>query len=138
MIVDYSSLIQMAFEARENSQCRYSGFSVGAALLCSNGEVFTGCNIECGAFSATVCAERVAVFKAVSEGQLDFVAIAVVGGRVDDESLDFCPPCGVCRQVIAEYCADPEFEIVLAKNTEEYIIYKIGDLLPNAFTEAML
>ena len=138
MVIDYSSLIQMAFEARENSQCKYSGFAVGAALLCDNGEVFTGCNIECSAFSATTCAERVAVFKAVSEGITDFVAIAVVGGGVEDEELDFCSPCGVCRQVLAEYCGDADFEIVLAKNTEEFAVYKMHELLPLAFTDAML
>lgn len=138
MIIDYSSLVQVAFEARENSQCKYSGFSVGAALLSSSGEVFTGCNIECGAFSATVCAERVAVFKAISEGVSDFVAIAVVGGREEDETLDYCPPCGVCRQVLSELCDNDDFEIILAKNTEEYIIYKMCDLLPNAFTDAIL
>lgn len=138
MIIDYSSLIKMAFEARENSHCKYSGFAVGAALLCANGEVFTGCNIECGAFSATACAERVAVFKAISEGETDFVAIAIVGGGVDQSELEYCPPCGICRQVLAEHCCDADFEIILAKSSEEFIIYKIEDLLPNAFTDAMM
>ena len=84
MTTDYDFLIRIAFEAREKSLCKYSGFAVGAALLCRSGEVYTGCNIECGAYSATVCAERVALFKALSEGKTEFSAIAVVGGNVDE------------------------------------------------------
>jgi cytidine deaminase len=138
MQVDYSALIQMAFEARENSVCPYSSFAVGAALLCRDGEVYSGCNIECGAFSATMCAERTAIFKAVSEGVRDFRAIAVVGGKIEDDNLNYCPPCGVCRQVIVEFCNQPDFEIVIAKSVDDYVVYKIDQLLPEAFTDSML
>ena len=138
MYIDYSSLIQLAFEARSQARAQYSDFTVGAALLCADGEVYTGCNIECGAFSATICAERVAIFKAISEGENDFTAIAIVGGRTDDDFPEFCPPCGICRQVIAEYCNQPDFEIILAKNTDDYIVYTVEQLLPEAFTGKML
>ena len=138
MQVDYSALIQMAFEARENSVCPYSSFAVGAALLCRDGEVYSGCNIECGAFSATMCAERTAIFKAVSEGVRDFRAIAVVGGKIEDDNLNYCPPCGVCRQVIVEFCNQQDFEIVIAKSVDDYVVYKIDRLLPEAFTDSML
>jgi cytidine deaminase len=138
MQVDYSALLQMAFEARENSVCPYSSFAVGAALLCRDGEVYSGCNIECGAFSATMCAESTAIFKAVSEGVCDFRAIAVVGGKIEDDNLNYCPPCGVCRQVIVEFCNQPDFEIVIAKSVDDYVVYKIDQLLPEAFTDSML
>ena len=134
MIIDYVSLIRIAFEARERSLCPYSGFAVGAAILCKSGEVYTGCNIECGSYSATVCAERVAIFKALSEGETDFTAIAIVGGNVDDEITDYCPPCGTCRQVLSEYCDADDFEIILAKSLDEYEIYSLSQLLPLAFT----
>lgn len=134
MNIDYSALIQMAFEVRDNALAKYSGFTVGAALLCADEEVFTGCNIECAALSASLCAERVALFKALSEGKRDFVAMAVVGGDSDGGVNDFCPPCGICRQVLAEYCDDPDFEIILARDTDDYIVYTVGELLPEAFT----
>jgi len=136
MIIDYVSLIRIAFEARERFLCPYSGFAVGAAVLCKSGEVYTGCNIECGAYSATVCAERVAIFKALSEGETDFTAIAIVGGNVDDEITDYCPPCGTCRQVLSEYCDADDFEVILAKSLDEYEIYSLSQLLPLAFTFA--
>lgn len=137
-MVDYSALIEMAFEAREKSVCDFSGFAVGAALLCESGEVFTGCNIECCAYSATICAERTAIFKAISEGETEFVALVVVGGRKDEDVQEFCTPCGLCRQVIAEFCSSPDFEVILAKNTEEYVVYKVEQLLPEAFSRSML
>ena len=136
MIIDYVSLIRIAFEARERSLFPYSGFAVGAAVLCKSGEVYTGCNIECGSYSATVCAERVAIFKALSEGETDFTAIAIVGGNIDDEITDYCPPCGTCRQVLSEYCDADDFEIILAKSLDEYEIYSLSQLLPLAFTFA--
>ena len=132
MQVDYSALIQMAFEARENSVCPYSSFAVGAALLCRDGEVYSGCNIECGAFSATMCAERTAIFKAVSEGVRDFRAIAVVGGKIEDDNLNYCPPCGVCRQVMSEFC-DGELEVVCGVSSDDYEVLKFAELLPKSF-----
>ncbi len=105
----YDRLMEMAIEARKMSYCPYSGYAVGAALLCEDGSVYTGCNIENAAYTPTNCAERTAFFKAVSEGKRDFKAIAVAGGSSE---LTECYPCGVCRQVMAEFCAPDRFEIV--------------------------
>jgi cytidine deaminase len=128
-----SELIKLALEARKFSYSPYSGFSVGAALLCADGTVYTGCNIENSAFSPTVCAERTAFFKAVSEGEKKFVKIAVVGGKSDDEFPEnYCPPCGVCRQVMKEFCSE-DFEIIIAKNTDEYKVMTLAELLPESF-----
>lgn len=124
-----NELISLALEARENSYSPYSGFKVGAALLTKSGKVYKGCNIENSAFSPTNCAERTAVFSAVADGEKDFSAIAIVGGA--DEINDFCPPCGVCRQVLSEFCA-PDFEIHLF-NGEEIKTYTLGELLPLSF-----
>lgn len=128
-----SELIKAALEARKLSYSPYSGFAVGAALLCKDGSVFTGCNIENSAFSPTNCAERTAFFKAVSEGKRDFVKIAVVGGKADDEIPEnHCPPCGVCRQVMKEFCS-PDFEIIMAKNANDYNVMTFAELLPASF-----
>lgn len=126
-------LIEAAARARKLSYSPYSGFAVGAALLCEDGSVFTGCNIENSAFSPTNCAERTAFFKAVSEGRRDFAKIAVVGGRADLETPEYCcPPCGVCRQVMKEFCK-PDFEIIMAKSGDEYKIMTLSELLPASF-----
>ena len=126
-------LIEKALEARKLSYSPYSGFSVGAALLCDDGSVFTGCNIENSAFSPTVCAERTSFFKAVSEGKKSFVKIAVVGGISDIETPEnYCSPCGVCRQVMKEFCSS-DFEIIMAKNADDYRIMTLSDLLPASF-----
>ena len=126
-------LINLALEARKMSYSPYSGFSVGAALLCKDGSVFTGCNIENSAFSPTNCAERTAFFKAVSEGKRDFEKIAVVGGNSsEDIPLNFCPPCGVCRQVMKEFCSS-DFEIVIAKNVDDFQIMTLAEILPLSF-----
>ncbi len=126
-------LIEAAARARKMSYSPYSGFAVGAALLCEDGSVFTGCNIENSAFSPTNCAERTAFFKAVSEGRRDFAKIAVVGGRADLATPEYCcPPCGVCRQVMKEFCK-PDFEIIMAKSGDEYKIMTLSELLPASF-----
>lgn len=126
-------LIIKALEARKYSYSPYSGFAVGAALLCADGTVYTGCNIENSAFSPTNCAERTAFFKAVSEGKRGFVGIAVVGGESQyDEPQAICPPCGVCRQVMKEFCSQ-DFRIILAKNTDEYKVMTLSELLPMSF-----
>lgn len=127
--MDKNELVKFALEARENSYSPYSSFRVGAALLTKNGKVYKGCNIENGAFSPTNCAERTAIFSAVADGEREFCAIAVVGG--EDEITDFCPPCGVCRQVMSEFC-DKDFEIYLF-NGEEIKTYTLGELLPESF-----
>lgn len=127
-----SELIQKAFEAQEFSYSPYSGFKVGAALLGRSGKIYTGCNIENAAYSPTNCAERTAFFKAVSEGEREFEAIVIVGGD------DYCAPCGVCRQVMVEFCEPNEFKIILAKSMTEYKEYTLAELLPLSFSEANL
>lgn len=125
-------LIQRAIEAREMAYAPYSGFLVGAALECSDGSLYTGCNIENAAFSPTNCAERTAFFKAVSEGQRDFRRIAIVGGKEGEMTAP--APCGVCLQVMAEFCRADTFEIIMAKSKEEYVCKKLEELLPNSFS----
>lgn len=128
-----SDLIIKALEARKLAYSPYSGFSVGAALLCDNGKVYTGCNIENSAFSPTNCAERTAFFKAVSEGERNFFKIAVVGGKSELDIPDnICPPCGVCRQVMMEFC-DGDFEIIMACSENKYKIMTLSELLPESF-----
>lgn len=131
---DYGDLIRYAFSAREKAYTPYSGFMVGAALLTAKGKVYTGCNIENAAYTPTNCAERTAFFKAVAEGERDFVAIAVAGGPRGTKADDFqyCFPCGVCRQVMAEFCGD-DFVIAVAKNPGEYKLYTLNELLPESF-----
>ena len=123
-----------ALKARKQSYCPYSGFAVGAALLCEDGTVFHGCNIENAAYPATNCAERTAVFKAVSEGKMKFRAIAIVGGPKEREPEDFCAPCGVCRQVLAEFCDPETFKIILMNGAGEIREYLLKELLPFGFT----
>ena len=131
-MIDYKALMVEAQNARENSYSPYSHFRVGAALLTKSGKVYKGCNIENAGYSATNCAERTAIFKAVSEGERDFEAIAVVGGR-EGEVAPFCSPCGVCRQVIAEFCKK-DCKIVLG-NKDKFEVYTLETLLPFAFTD---
>ena len=125
-------LIKKAIEMLNFSYAPYSNFHVGAALLTSEGEIYTGCNIENAAYGPSNCAERTAIFKAVSEGKKEFEAIAVVGGK-NGKIENFCPPCGVCRQVLAEFCKK-DFEIVLAKSTNEYKIMTLEQLFPESFS----
>ena len=108
----YNELISEAKQAANNAYSPYSGFKVGAALLCENGRIYTGCNIENSSFTPTVCAERVAFFKAISEGVTDFTAIAIVGGS-ETVGEEICYPCGVCRQVMTEFCNAEKFKIIL-------------------------
>lgn len=123
-------LMLCAVEARKMSYSPYSGFKVGAALLGKSGKVYTGCNVENAGYSPTNCAERTALFKAVSEGEREFVSIAVVGGK-GEEIADFCAPCGVCRQALAEFC-DEDFKIVLG-TPDSLQICTLGQLLPYSF-----
>ena len=124
-------LMQLAIDARKQAYAPYSGFFVGAALLTRGGKVYTGCNIENAAYTPTNCAERTAFFKAVSEGERAFETIAVVGGK-GDNIAEMCAPCGVCRQVMAEFC-DKDFRVVLG-NAEKIAVYKLQDLLPLSFS----
>ena len=127
-------LMRMAEKARLAAYAPYSDFCVGAALLGVSGKVYCGCNIENAAFSPTVCAERVAIFKAVSEGERSFAAIAVTGGK-RGEDASCCTPCGVCRQVMAEFCT-ADFRVLLG-NSEDVRALTLGELLPAAFGNEM-
>ena len=134
---DINDLIRAALAARETAYAPYSHFLVGAALLCEDGAVYTGCNIENASYPAGNCAERTAIFKAVSEGKKAFSAICIAGGR-EGEAPEYCPPCGICRQVCAEFCDADMFRIILAKSEEEYREYTLGELLPLGFGAAQL
>lgn len=130
--MDYKMLMESAIQARENSYSPYSDFRVGAALLSDSGRVFCGCNVENAAFSPGICAERTAFVKAVSEGERKFRAIAIVGGAAAG-NLEFTAPCGLCRQVMMEFCDPKVFEIVLGTSTEDYKVYTLEELLPLGF-----
>lgn len=124
-------LCALAIDAMKMAYVPYSGYTVGAALLTSTGKVFTGCNIENASFTPTVCAERTAIFKAVSEGERKFEMIAVAGGKGGVVNGEF-PPCGVCRQVMAEFCS-PEFSVLFVVGDGKYTEHTLGEILPNAF-----
>ena len=126
-------LVKRAFGMRQFAYAPYSGFKVGAALLAKNGDIYGGCNIENAAYGATNCAERTAFFKAISEGVREFAAIAIVGGP-EEGVKDFCAPCGICRQVMEEFCSPDEFYIILAKSPEEKKIFTLEQLFPEGFT----
>ncbi len=124
----YQNLIAQAMAAKESAYAPYSRFRVGAALLTANGKVYTGCNVENVSFSATNCAERTAVYKAVSEGEREFSAIVIHG-----DNHDYLPPCGICRQVLAEFCDLDSFQVILANNEQDYKVMTLAELLPGAF-----
>lgn len=128
-------LLECAVKAREMAYAPYSGFRVGAALFGKSGKIYTGCNVENAAYTPTNCAERTAVFKAVSEGEREFTAIAIVGGK-GETLAPLCAPCGVCRQVLAEFC-DGDFRVVLG--TPDHIqAYTLAEILPLSFGKADL
>jgi len=126
------NLVLEAIEAMKNSYAPYSHFNVGAALLTKKQKIYRGCNIENAAYSPTNCAERTAFFKAISEGERDFSAIAIVGGK-NGLLTDYCPPCGVCRQVLREFAEPKNFLVILAKSEEEYMLFFLEELLPFSF-----
>lgn len=130
--MDDRTLIEMAFQGRKRAYAPYSRFFVGAALLCEDGSVFLGCNIENASYPAGNCAERTAVFHAVSEGKRRLKAIAIVGGR-EGQDMDYCPPCGICRQVLREFCDPSRFMVILAKSKSEYQKFTLDQLLPHSF-----
>ena len=132
-----TTLIKKAQNAREFSYSPYSGYMVGAAVLTVDGEIYTGCNIENAAYGPTNCAERTAIFKAVSEGKRAFSAIAVVGGKRGGRE-DYAAPCGVCRQVMMEFCEPAKMQVIVAKNADEYKIFTLQELLPEGFGAANL
>ncbi|MBP5568407.1 MAG: cytidine deaminase [Treponema sp.] len=135
--MNYDELITTAIKMTEKSYAPYSHFHVGAALLDKNGKIWTGCNVENAAYGPSNCAERTAVFKAVSEGVKEFQAIAIAGGAENSDGKvviqDFCPPCGVCRQVLSEFCSK-DFKIILVNGKSETKEFTLGELLPESFS----
>ena len=129
---DRKELVRQAFLAQQQAYAPYSEFLVGAALLTEDGKIYQGCNIENAAYSPCNCAERTAFFKAVSEGVKEFDAICIVGGK-NGVLTEYAPPCGVCRQVMMEFCDPEEFQIILATDVEHYDIYTLKELLPLGF-----
>lgn len=127
------NLIAAALGARRASYSPYSGYQVGASLLTPDGKIYTGCNIENAAFTPTICAERTAVFKAVSEGQRRFIAMAIAGSPKGEVLTQYSWPCGVCRQVLREFCDPESFRVIVAKSEEEYEIRTLKELLPEGF-----
>lgn len=131
--MEYKELLNLAARARLSAYMPYSHFAVGAALLCGDGTVYTGSNIENAAYSPTVCAERVAFFKAVSDGKRGFAAIAVAGGKEDAPPDALVAPCGVCRQVMQEFCGDKPFDIILGDGAGDITVCRLSDILPLGF-----
>ena len=128
-----NELINAALEARGNSYAPYSGYFVGAALLCEDGTVVKGCNVENASYGATNCAERTAVFKAVSEGKRRFTAIAIAGGKDREQATDYAYPCGVCRQVLREFCVPENMTVIVCRSVDDYREMTLAELLPNSF-----
>lgn len=126
-------LIMRAMEARKRAYAPYSHFLVGAALLTGSGKIYEGCNIENASYGASNCAERTAFFRAVYRGERDFRAIAIMGKREDKDEYKFCAPCGICRQVMMEFCDPKTFRIILARTPEDYQEYTLEELLPMGF-----
>ena len=134
--MEYSKLIEAALAAREFAYTPYSGFAVGAALLTKSGKVYTGCNIESASYTPSNCAERTAVFKAVSEGEREFSAIAIAAGPAEEEAplSRYVSPCGVCRQVLREFNTG-DMQVILCRDTEDFKVYTLAELLPFSFAE---
>lgn len=126
-------LNQVALEVRNNAYVPYSNFSVGAALLTKDNKIISGMNIENAAFSPGSCAERTAIYKAISDGNKDFVAISICGGKEGDEPKSLCPPCGVCRQVMREFVNKDDFIVILCKSVDDYEAFTLEELLPMSF-----
>ena len=131
-------LIKTAAEQLRFSYTPYSHFKVGAALLAADGTIYTGCNIENAAYTPTNCAERTAFFKAISEGEKEFEMIAIVGGPAKSARTDYCPPCGVCRQVMAEFCDPKAFRVLMARTETDYRECSLEEVLPFGFTKEEL
>ena len=129
--MDYDKLISAAVDALKNAHTPYSHFPVGAALLTRSGKIFAGCNIESSSYGLTICAERVAIFSAISDGEKEFLAIAITS-----QSGESCPPCGACRQVLWDLAKD--IDVVLVVDSKEFQRFKVSELLPEAFGEGFL
>lgn len=131
-------LIGEARKVRQKAYAPYSGFLVGAALLGADGKIYTGCNVENASFGAGICAERSAFVRAVSEGEKEFLAIAIVGGKKEEQTSLPCPPCGICRQFMREFCDPESFRIILENSKEGKDIFLLKELLPMSFGPAQL
>ena len=129
------TLVEAALQARKASYAPYSAFKVGAALQTTDGGIVTGCNVEIGGYASSCCAERTAVYKAVSQGKRAFAAVAIAGG-FDSGPVADCFPCGVCRQVLAEFC-DDDLVVIVAENEEKWRKFRLGELFPYRFAEDM-
>lgn len=129
---DIENLVKSALEARQTAYTPYSHYTVGAALLTQEGDIFQGGNIENASFGATNCAERTAVFKAVSQGRRNFQAIAIAGGIEGREPVDYAYPCGICRQVMQEFAAE-DFMVIVARSVSDYRVHYLTELLPHGF-----
>ncbi len=132
-MIEQGALMAAALAAREAAYTPYSGFAVGAALLTKSGKIYSGCNIENAAYTPTNCAERTAFFKAVSEGERDFLAIAIAGGKAKTPPAALCAPCGVCRQVMMEFCDSETFLVILGTGPEDCRSFALKELLPVSF-----
>lgn len=133
--MNVNSLIWEAIRSREKAYVPYSHFMVGAAVLSESGKIYGGCNIECSSYSVSVCAERTAILRAIYEGEKRLTAIAVVGGDQSKKGalLSYCPPCGVCRQMMREFCDSREFKVIVAKSENEYKVFTMDEILPMSF-----
>ena len=129
-------LVKVAFGAMDKAYAPYSGYKVGAALLSKSDNIYTGCNVESASYSPTNCAERTAFFKAISEGEREFSKIAIVGGK-EGIVTDMFMPCGVCRQVMAEFC-DDDFEIIVALSEDDFKTFTLKELLPFGFSKSII
>ena len=129
---EIKTLINTAMKMREKAYCPYSNYSVGAALLSADGEIFVGCNVENASSPAGICAERVAFSSAVASGKKRFKAIAICGGKSGEKSTDFAYPCGICRQVMTEFCTS-DFKVIVAKNINDFKIYSLDEIIPFPF-----
>ena len=137
MKIDNRALIDHAIAARQAAYAPYSRYAVGAAVLTAGGRTFTGCNVENASYPAGICAERTAIFKAVSEGEREFTAIAIVGSKVGEKNTLVTGPCGVCRQALFEF-GGPNLTVIMAKSEDDYIVTTLGELLPYGFGPANL
>lgn len=131
--IPVQELIRSAMEARKKAYSPYSGYQVGAAVLTNELRIYTGCNIENAAYTPSICAERTAISKAVSEGWHKFKAIAIVGGTKNETTDQYAFPCGVCRQVLREFADPDQFVVIVARNENDYRLYTLGELLPESF-----
>lgn len=130
--MEYEKLISEALEARKNSYAPYSHFAVGAALLAEDGSIFTGVNVENSSYPVGICAERAAFSAAVSSGKRKFTALALAGGKEGSQPYDYCMPCGMCRQVMSEFCGD-DFIVISARSENDCKTFKLKELLPYSF-----